>query len=244
VLVQLKNVGAECSQLVKQPDQSLSYLEAFLDPAALVNSLSEKGITQEWLLEQLIDVAGNTEKDSVRLAAIREIRRIISEVAEHAGLIAKVTQTRIMEDGSTLSAERVANVLGPNPSPRKEILNDETDEPEDTIETIETIETEEEEEEGDEAQEESEGAQTEGPTDGQDNQPRTARREPVGERNDSDSGSTGSSDKGDEDLDGATTDEDERRGDLDDHKPPPAGNEKLFPGAARQKYRPPAGSGF
>ncbi|MCK5019661.1 MAG: hypothetical protein KAS32_21565, partial [Candidatus Peribacteraceae bacterium] len=85
-----------------------------MDPAVIVESLSGKGVTPEWILENLIEIAENSDKDSTRMTAIKEIRKIINETAERAGIITKVTQTQTMEDGSVLTAERVANVLAGN----------------------------------------------------------------------------------------------------------------------------------
>ena len=91
-------------------------LESFLDPAHIIESLSNKGVTPEWILDHLIEIVDNSDKDTTRMTAIREIRKIINEIAERAGLTAKVTQSQTMADGSVLTAERVANVLAGNTS--------------------------------------------------------------------------------------------------------------------------------
>jgi hypothetical protein len=90
---------------------SISTLESFMDPVSVIESLSNKGITPSWIMERLIEVAENSDREATRLSAIREIRKIINEIAERSGLVTKITQTQTMDDGSVLSAERVANVL-------------------------------------------------------------------------------------------------------------------------------------
>jgi len=92
--------------------QTITPLEEFVDPAVVINALTSKGVTPEWIIEHLITIAENSERETTKLAALREIRKIINELAERAGLLAKVTQTQTLDDGSILSAERVANVLG------------------------------------------------------------------------------------------------------------------------------------
>ena len=56
-------------------------LADFVDPGILVEKLSSRGITPDWILDQLIVIAECSDKESTRLSAIKEIRKILEEIA-------------------------------------------------------------------------------------------------------------------------------------------------------------------
>lgn len=112
------------------PDDVLTAITSFNDPAIIVNIFKDLGWTYSFEIREWLAMARQNANLSVKAKALIQLRKLLREAAETSGLIANVSQTVPNAQGgmTTFHAKRIAGMLNPTKQIKsigKEIQNDE-----------------------------------------------------------------------------------------------------------------------
>jgi len=112
------------------PDDVLTAITSFNDPAIIINIFKDLGWTYSFEIREWLAMARQNANLSVKAKALIQLRKLLREAAETSGLIANVSQTVPNSQGgvTTFHAKRIAGMLNPTKqikSTIKEIQNDE-----------------------------------------------------------------------------------------------------------------------
>ncbi len=115
------------------PDDVLSAITSFNDPAIIVGIFKELGWSYTFEIREWLMMARQNANLAVKSKALIQLRKLLREAAETSGLIANVSSTIPNPQGghTTFSAKRIAGVLNPTKqieSTIKEAQNDKTEE--------------------------------------------------------------------------------------------------------------------
>ena len=117
------------------PDDVLTAITAFNDPAIIINIFKELGWTYSFEIKEWLIMARQNANLSVKAKALIQLRKLLREAAEASGLVANVSQTFPNTQGghTTFQAKRIAGFLNPvkeiESTEIKESQNDKTKEP-------------------------------------------------------------------------------------------------------------------
>ncbi len=97
------------------PDDVLSAITSFNDPAIIVGIFKELGWSYTFEIKEWLMMARQNANLAVKSKALIQLRKLLREAAETSGLIANVSSTVPNPQGghTTFSAKRIAGVLNP-----------------------------------------------------------------------------------------------------------------------------------
>lgn len=97
------------------PDDVLSAITSFNDPAIIVGIFKELGWSYTFEIKEWLMMARQNANLAVKSKALIQLRKLLREAAETSGLIANVSSTIPNPQGghTTFSAKRIAGVLNP-----------------------------------------------------------------------------------------------------------------------------------